>query len=146
MRTGDVIAFLSGHFPLVAVDTDSDGQVRSHFDRPFRFSLTDIDSQTVALMAPLDLPADFLGQAALNRLLQANLQGIETGYGSLCRAEDGRIGYRDVIDLRDMGLDGFQMRFIDFSLYFEYWRGEGLPRLIEDLRRDDPSGDGFLRL
>lgn len=146
MLASDVITFLVGHFPLSAVDADGEGQVRYHFLRPFRLVVTEIDRRTIALFAPLDLPADVAGEAALRRLLEANLQGIETGFGSLCLNESGQIGYRDVIDLDGMGLDAFQLRFIDLSLFFEFWRSEGLPRLIEDLRRDDPSGDGFLRL
>lgn len=146
MLASDVITFLVRHFPLSAVDADGEGQVRYHFQRPFRLVVTEIDRASIALFAPLDLPADVAGEAALRRLLEANLQGVETGFGSLCLNEGGQLGYRDVIDLEGMGLDGFQLRFIDLSLFFEYWRSEGLPRLIEDLRRDDPSGDGFLRL
>ena len=146
MLSSDAIALLSGHFPLSAVDADGEGQVRYHFNRPFRFALTEIDRQTIALFAPLDLPADVAGDEALYRLLEANLQGVETGFGALCRGDGGQIGYRDVVHLGPLRLEAFQLRFVDFSLYHEFWRSEGLPRLIEDLRRDDPSGDGFFRL
>lgn len=146
MLSNDAIAFLVEHFPMTAVDADSEGQLRYHFERPFRFALTEIDRQTVALFAPLDLPADVARDRALYRLLEANLQGVETGFGALCQTDGGQIGYRDVVDLAALRLEAFQLRFIDFSLYYEFWRGEGLPRLIEDLRRDDPSGDGFFKL
>lgn len=146
MQARDAIAFLAGHFSLCAVDVGAEGEMRYHFERPFRFVMTEIDAMTIALFAAFDLPADLPADGLLRRMLEANLQGVETGAGSMCRDESGRIGYRDVIDLRAMPIEAFQMRFIDFSLYFEFWRGEGLPRLIEDLRRDDTPGDGFLKL
>jgi hypothetical protein len=146
MQARDAIAFLAGHFTLSAVDTGAEGEMRYHFERPFRFVVTEIDTMTIALFAALEVPADLPADGLLRRMLEANLQGVETGAGSMCRDEGGRIGYRDVIDLRLMRPEGLQLRFIDFSLYFDFWRAEGLPRLIEDLRRDEPPGDGFLKL
>ncbi len=146
MQSSDAIAFLAGHFSLCAVDIGAEGEMRYHFERPFRFVVTEIDAMTIALFAAFDLPADLPADGLLRRMLEANLQGVETGAGSLCRDDSGRIGYRDVIDLRPMRRESFQMRFIDISLYYEFWRGEGLPRLIEDLRRAEPPGDGFLKL
>ncbi len=43
-------------------------------------------------------------------------------------------------------LEHLQLRFVDFSLYYDFWRSEGLRVLQAELGPGDPAAEGFLRL
>ena len=146
MLARDAIDYLIAQLGLSALGTTSDGETEYHFAIPFPFVLTEIDAATLAIFAPLEMPADLPKALVLRRLLEANLQGVETGPGAMCLDAGGALGYRDVIDLREMTQDHLQLRFVDFSLYYDFWRSEGLRILQEELGPGDPSGEGFLRL
>ncbi|PLL11205.1 hypothetical protein C0V75_18170 [Tabrizicola sp. TH137] len=146
MLARDAISFLIAELGLSTLGTTAEGDAEYLFDMPFPFSLTEIDAHTLAIFAALTLPDDLPQDRLLRRLLEANLQGLETGMGAMCLREDGALGYRDVLDLREMTLEQFQLRFIDVSLYFDFWRSEGIRLLQDELGRDDPPAEGFLRL
>lgn len=146
MLSYDVISYLVAELGVTALGTSADGEAEYHFDRPFRFVLTDVDAARIALFAPLDLPETISRDRIYRRLLEANLQGVETGQGCMCLSETGELGYRDVLDLREMSLEQVQLRFVDFSLYFEFWRGEGTRILRDELGQDTLPDPGHLRL
>lgn len=146
MLARDAIDYLITELGLSAIDTTPEGETEYDFARPFPFTLTEVDAATIAIFAPLDIPDKVARPSVLRRLLEANLQGVETGQGMMCLTEDGTVGYRDVVDLREMTLEQLQLRFVDFSLYFDFWRSEGIRILNEELGPGDPSGEGFLRL
>ncbi|MEZ5753397.1 MAG: type III secretion system chaperone [Paracoccaceae bacterium] len=146
MLARDAIDYLISELGLSALGTSPDGETEYHLVNPFRLVLIEIDAGTLAFFAPLDLPADLPRPRLLRRLLEANLQGVETGQGMMCLHHSDEIGYRDVLDLRQMTIEQLQLRFVDFSLYFDFWRSEGVRILQDELGPGDPSAEGFLRL
>ncbi|MCZ8151897.1 MAG: type III secretion system chaperone [Rhodobacteraceae bacterium] len=146
MLARDAIDYLIAELGLSALGTTNEGETQYRFERPFAFVLTEIDAATIAIFAPLEIPAEVPRPVVLRRLLEANLQGVETGQGSMCLQDDGALGYRDVLDLREMTLEHLQLRFVDFSLYYDFWRSEGLRVLQAELGPGDPAAEGFLRL
>lgn len=146
MLARDAIDYLIAELGLSALGTTTEGETEYRFQRPFPFVLTEIDAATIAIFAPLEIPAEVPRPLVLRRLLEANLQGVETGQGSMCLQDDGALGYRDVLDLREMTLEHLQLRFVDFSLYYDFWRSEGLRVLQAELGPGDPAAEGFLRL
>lgn len=146
MLARDAIDYLISELGLSALGTSSEGETEYHLDNPFRLVLTEIDAATLAFFAPLDLPPELPRAQLLRRLLEANLQGVETGQGMMCLNHSDEIGYRDVLDLREMTIEQLQLRFVDFSLYFDFWRSEGIRILNDELGPGDPSVEGFLRL
>ncbi len=146
MLATDVIHYLAGQLDLVGMNLSPEGEQEYQFARPFDFVLTEVDAATVALFAPLDMPDGIEREALLRRLLEANLQGVETGAGALCLDAFGRLGYRDVLHLGGMTLEAVQLRFVDFVLYYEFWRGQGLGSVAEELRQTGLPGEGFIKL
>lgn len=146
MLASDALSYLVGQLNLTGMNTTPDGEVEYHFDTPFPFVLTEIDARRLAIFAPFDLPAALRTEAVMRRLLEANLQGAETGPGATCLDPYGAFGLRDVFELGDMTLEAVQLRFVDFCLYYEFWRGTGLPALLAEAAPDDPLPGGFLRL
>lgn len=146
MQATDALTYLLGHLDLTAMHTDPEGRAEYHFATPFPLVLTPLDATTLALFAPFDLPEGLRREVLLPRLLEANLQGAETGAAAVCLDAHGRPGLRDVMPLDGMSLAALQLRFVDFCLYFEFWRGTRLPALVAECAPDDPPPGGFLRL
>ncbi len=147
MLARDALSYLVGQLNLTGMNTGPEGEIEYHFDTPFPLVVTEIDATTVAIFAPFDLPAGLRRDGAMRRLLEANLQGAETGPGAICLDAQGVAGLRDVLHLDGMTLAAVQLRFVDFCLYYEFWRGTGLPMLAREFGPDDlPPEGGFLRL
>lgn len=145
MRASDVIRYLAQTLGHPHADGAEGDGAEHHFDRPFPFVLTVLSPDRIAICAALPLPDADHRAETLERLLEANLQGAETGPGALCLIGTGRIGYRDVIDLTGFDLQALQLRFIDYSLYYEYWRSEGA-RLLGLDRNDRPDEQDMIRI
>lgn len=143
MRAADVIAYFAR--TLGPASDTRNGGAEQLFDTPFPFTLSVLSPDRIAIFAPLPLPDVAQRAETLERLLEANLQGVETGPGALCMIGAGQIGYRDVIDLTGFDLQALQLRFIDVSLYYEYWRSEGA-RLLGLDRDGGPDEQGMIRI
>lgn len=146
MLASETIRYLVGQLDLSGMNLSAEGETEYHFATPFPFVLTEVDAATVAIFAPLDLPEGVPRARVLRRMLEANLQGAETGSGAICLNGFGSLGYRDVLHLEGMTLEAVQLRFVDFVLYYEYWRGQKIAALADELRSGDLPGDGFLKL
>jgi hypothetical protein len=138
MRATDVISYFVHALGPHKADAEGD-PAEYQFESPFPFTVAVLSPDRIAITAPIPLPSAAQRASTLERLLEANLQGAETGPGALCLIGTGLIAYRDVIDLSGFDLQAIQLRFIDFSLYYEYWRSEGA-RLL-DLDRDMPPDE-----
>lgn len=131
----DVIAFMNAELEPLGSDPATGV---AHYGKPFGFGATVIDAQTLALFVPVPLaqgqvPRGLHAEALLRRMLEANLQGVETGKGALCLTAQDVFGYREIMDLREMQLEAFRMRFVDFTLYADYWRSEAGRILADEL-------------
>lgn len=145
MRATEVIAYFTERLGAPSPGGTEAGLPEYRFESPFHFTLTVLAPDRIAITAPLPLPDTAHRAEVLERMLEANLQGAETGPGALCLLGTGRICYRDVFDLSGLDLAGLQLRFIDFSLYFEYWRFEGA-RLLGLARGDGTDDPGMIRV
>lgn len=145
MRAADVIAYFTLTLGTPQSGSTDAGLSEHRFDIPFPFTITVLSPDRIAIVAPLPLPDTAQRAETLERMLEANLQGAETGPGALCLIGTSHLAYRDVVDLSGQDLSAVQLRFIDFSLYYEYWRFEGA-RLLGLSRDDGPHDPGLIRV
>jgi Tir chaperone protein (CesT) family len=127
MNSSDAMVILVGAFPLDGVMADTQGNLAHLFGGDFPFAATDIDDSTLRLSAQLDgLSIDTADLA--RRLLEANLTGVETGAGAMAPDPVGSGLYAlvDTVPLAGFDADYFRLRVVDFMLYVEYWRSEGV--------------------
>ena len=93
-----------------------------------------------SLSAPLqELDGLFVGHKDIDRrLLEANLSGVETGAGAVAPDPVGSGLYAlvDTVDVTGLEADDFRLRVVDFMLYVEYWRAEGIGELRAAMRRE----------
>ena len=145
MYTTEILDYMIGKFGLDRVDTKDDGTPLYVFAEPFSFLVAEFSIDVITLVAPLDLGNAIDRTVVLHRLLESNLQGCETGAGAICLIDGYGICYRETVDLKDMTLDAFQSRFVDFSLYAYYWLSEGI-KTVQDETSAPIMGEGMIRL
>jgi len=129
MLATEAITELSAHFRLDRAGADPDGNLDYDFDRGFTFTATILDDTHLQLTAPLpDLP-DPPPAALARRLLEAGLNGAETGAGAIGRHPALGLALIEVVECGPLDLDAFRLRLVDFMLHAEYWRSEWVARV-----------------
>lgn len=132
MFATDAIDHLIAHFDLLAAGPDPQGNPTYDFTGKFTFTATELDPTHLQLAA--DLP-DLNGvdrPALTRRLLEASVQGAETGAGQIGLHPTLGMALIQTLDTTPLDLALFEMRFVDFSLYAEYWRIEGAARVLAE--------------
>jgi hypothetical protein len=140
MHSSDAMVILVGAFPLDGVMADTAGNLAHLFGGDFSFAATEIDESTIRLSAQLGgLSIDDADLA--RRLLEANLAGVETGAGAMAPDPVGSGLYAlvDTVPLAGFDADDFRLRVVDFMLYVEYWRSEGVAAVRAALTQDDAA-------
>ncbi len=137
MQSSDAMVILVRAFNLDGVLADSEGYLAHLFTGDFEFAATELDGTTIRLSAQLSgLPTGRPDIA--RRLLEANLAGVETGAAALAPdpVGGGLFALVDHVDMSGMDADAFRLRFVDFMLYVEYWRAEGVAAVLREARRE----------
>jgi hypothetical protein len=144
MHSTDALVILIDAFPLDGVLTDTEGNLVHLFGGDFSFAATETGPDSLRLSAELSgLP---LSEADLaRRLLEANLAGVETGAGAMAPDPVGSGHYALV---ESMALDGtdaddLRLRFVDFMLFVEYWRTDGVAALQKARAQDQAARAGL---
>ena len=132
MNSNEAMLILIGAFTLDGVMNDVDGNLIHLFAGDFDFSAAELDDATLRLSAQLG-GLDTNDPEVARRLLEANLSGAETGPGAMARDPQGSGGYAliDTVDVSVLDAGAFKLRVVDFMLFVEYWRSEG----VADIRR-----------
>lgn len=137
MNSLDAMGVLVGAFPLDGVLADTQANMAHLFGGDFSFAATELDADTIRLSAQMDgLSVSDHGLA--RRLLEASLSGVETGAGAMAPDPVGSGLYAlvETVDVSSLDADDFRLRVVDFMLYAEYWRAEGIAALQAEMRRD----------
>lgn len=140
MNSSDAMVVLIEAFTLDCVMMDVQGNLINRFTGDFGFAASELDDGTLRLSAQLsgfaldnpDLP---------RRLLEANLSGVETGAGAIAPDPIGNGLYAvvETIDLVGLDADAFRLRVVDFMLFVEYWRSEGVDSVLDAIRQDQAA-------
>lgn len=144
MHSTDALIVLVRAFPLDGVLADTQGFLAHMFTGDFEFTAAELDAGTIRLSAQMDgLSVGAPGLA--RRLLEANLSGVETGAGAMAPDPVGSGLYAlvDTVAIGDMEVEDFRLRVVDFMLYVEYWRAEGIDKLRAALAREAKSDAGM---
>lgn len=143
MNSTDAFDILIAAFPLQGAKVDVTANPAYEFLGDFDFAAILVADDTVRLAATLDgLGAD--GPPALQRrLLEAGIMGVETGFGAMAPDPMGTgiIALIDTVALDGLDADDFKLRVVDFMLHVEYWRAEGVRRLLDDQAARDNDDD-----
>ena len=137
MHSTDAMIILIKAFSLEGVIADTRGDMAHLFGGDFSFAATAIDDATIRLSAQMS--GLFVGHKALaRRLLESNLSGVETGAGAMAPDPVGSGLYAlvETVDITNLDADDFRLRVVDFMLYVEYWRAEGISTLRAEIKRD----------
>lgn len=137
MHSSDAMNILINAFPLDGVLADKQGNLANLFGGDFNFAAAELDEGSIRLSAQLD--GLIVGHKDIvRRLLEANLSGVETGAGAVAPDPVGSGLYAlvDTVDVTGLGADDFRIRVVDFMLYVEYWRAEGIGELRAAMRRE----------
>lgn len=137
MQSSDAMRILVGSFTVDGVICDDKGNLVHLFNGDFEFAAAEIDDASICLSAQMSGLA--IGDPYLaRRLLEANLSGVETGAGAMAPDPVGSGLYAlvEMVHLGPLNADDFRLRVVDFMLYVEYWRAEGIPALRADMRRE----------
>ena len=132
MFATDAIAELTTHFRLDRVGMDGAENAEYDFDSGFAFTAVELDDTRVQLIAPIPGLEGRLAPEVRRRLLEASINGVETGPGQIGRHPTLGIALIEVVDCGPLTLEDFRLRMVDFMLYAEYWRSEGLDRLLAE--------------
>ncbi len=137
MHSTDAMIILINAFSLEGVIADKQGNLAHLFGGDFNFASAELDPGTIRFSAQLD--GLFVGHKDIaRRLLEANLSGVETGAGAVAPDPVGSGLYAlvDTVDVTGLEADDFRLRVVDFMLYVEYWRAEGIGELRAAMRRE----------
>lgn len=129
MLATDAIAELAAHFRLDRVGMGPDDAAEYDFDNGFRFTLAELDETRVKLIAVLPGLDGRLAAEVKRRLIEACVNGAETGAGQIGRHPTLGIALIEVVDCGPLTVEGFRGRMVDFMLHAEYWRSEGVARV-----------------
>lgn len=140
MHSSDAIIILVQAFPLDGILVDVQGNLVNLFAGDFSFAAAETGDHSLRLSAELGGLA--VADAAIaRRLLEANLAGVETGAGAMAPDPVGSGNYAlvETIALQDMDADDLRLRFVDFMLFVEYWRSDGISDVLQARDRDQPT-------
>lgn len=137
MNSSDAMTILIAAFPLDGVMTDMQGNLVNLFAGDFSFAAAEIDDSSLRLSAQMD-GLEIATKGVARRLLEANLSGVETGAGGMAPDPVGNRLYAlvETVDVARLDADDFRLRVVDFMLYVEYWRSEGIAELRAAMRRE----------
>lgn len=137
MQSSDATILLVEAFTLEGVLADAKGNLVNLFGGDFSFAATELDEGTIRLSAQLE--GLFVGHREVaRRLLEANVSGVETGAAAMAPdpAGSGLYALIDTVDVTRLDADAFRLRVVDFMLFVEYWRSEGVPKLRASIRKE----------
>jgi hypothetical protein len=137
MYSTDALVILVDAFPLDGILTDTQGNLAHLFSGDFSFAATETGDHSLRLSA--ELSGLTVGAPDIaRRMLEANLAGVETGAGAMAPdpVGSGHCALVETLALEDMDADDFRLRFVDFMLFVEYWRGEGVAEVLTARQRD----------
>lgn len=137
MQLTDAVDILIKAFPLDGVMADTLGNTAYLFSGDFDYAAAEMPDGAIRLSAQLD--GLMVGHNDLaRRLLEANLTGVETGAGAMAPDPMGSGLYAlvETVRISDLSADAFRQRIVDFMLYVEYWRSEGVASLRAQVRND----------
>lgn len=143
MNSTDAMVILLDAFPLDGVLADNQANMAHLFGGDFPFAAAELDADTLRLSAQLNgLPLTM--SALARRLLEANLSGVETGSGAMAPDPVGSGDYAlvDTLSLAAIEGDELRLRVVDFMLYAEYWRAEGIAKLQAQMKLDAKARNG----
>ena len=125
MNANDAIQYLIENFNLTRIGADWSGALDYDLSGTFDFTVAEVDNDTLRLVAPLPELAEASMASLAASLLQANLQGEETGMGQIGLHPDQGIALIEIVDTRGLEFAGLELRIYNFSLCVEYWRNGG---------------------
>lgn len=143
MFATDAIAELTAHFRLDRVGQDADGNTEYDFDSGFAFAATELDDTRLQLIAALPGLEGRLPAEVKRRLLEAGINGVETGAGQIGRHPTLGIAVIEVVDCGPLTVEDFRRRMVDFMLHAEYWRSDGIDRLLSETAPLPPDAISF---
>ena len=148
MNASDALDILLQTFPIVREGLSLDGSPEYDFAGDFPFVAAEVGDNHVRLTVPLpDLHRALQSNPALaRRLLSGMVQGAETGAGQIGVHPTLGTALIEVIDCRLLDRSDFQLRFVNFSLYAEYWRTDGESAVVNHPRDDWSGSEPMLRL
>jgi hypothetical protein len=132
MFATDAIAELTAHFRLDRVGMVADGNAEYDFDNGFAFTATELDDTRLQLVAVLPGLDGRLSPEVRRRLLEASVNGVETGPGRIGRHPTLGIALIEALDCGPLTVEDFRLRVVDFMLHAEYWRSEGVARILSE--------------
>lgn len=144
MHSTDAMIILIKAFSLEGVIADTQGDMAHLFGGDFSFAATAVDDSTIRLSAQM-IGLSIADEGVARRLLEANLSGVETGAGAMAPDPVGSGLYAliDTVDITGLDADSFRLRVVDFMLYVEYWRAEGIGELRAAIKRDKAARFGL---
>ena len=132
MFATDAIAELTTHFRLDRVGMDAEGNTDYDFASGFAFTATELDDTRLRLIAVLPGLDGRLPAGVKRRLLESSINGAETGAGQIGRHPTLGIALIEVVDCGPLTVEEFRLRMVDFMLHAEYWRSDGVDRLLAE--------------
>lgn len=137
MHSTDAMIILINAFSLEGVIADTQGNLANIFGGDFNFAAAELDPDTIRFSAQLD-GLSVGHKDVARRMLEANLSGVETGAGAMAPDPVGSGLYAlvEVVPVASLSPDDFRKRVVDFMLYVEYWRAEGISNLLAEMRRE----------
>lgn len=146
MISDEAIDLLSAAFGLEGAVADEAGNLVYEFTSDFPFAVSEQSVDMLRLSAVLPgLGGEHLPRLR-KRLLNANVLGSETGSGRL--APDplgtGEVALVDYVALGPLDEAYLKLRVVDFMLFVEYWRSEGVRDLLSEIgvpSSADPAED-----
>ncbi len=148
MNASDALDILLQTFPIQRAGLSIDGYPEYDFAGDFPFVAAEASETEVRLTMPLPALSTALAEkpALARRLLSGMVQGAETGAGQIGIHPTLGAALIEVIDCAGLEPTDFQMRFVNFSLYAEYWRSEGERAVINSATASAALPEMMLRL
>lgn len=148
MNASDALDILLQTFPIDRAGLSIDGYPEYDFAGDFPFVAAEAGENHLRLTMPLAALNGALAEkpGLARRLLSGMVQGAETGAGQIGIHPTLGAALIEVIDCTGLEPTDFQMRFVNFSLYAEYWRTEGERAVIDSASASSAPPEMMLRL